>query len=281
MKTVADIMTPAPIVVEVPGNRSDAINLMVRNKLTGLPVVRTSDGKLMGIVSRRDIFRKFDEEQLSLIMKKNCVTIGPNEPIEEAARRFAINRFHRLPVVDGGKLVGIITPTDLLKEIKNMKTEMTAEDVISTTCVTAYEGDPLAYMVSAMRISDVSAMPVLDSKGDLSGIITDRDLFSDQLNDEDAAQKLGINDRELVGLRNVLPLFYTATGNYSAAEEKTVSDYMVRSPTTVFRKTPLNEVARIMLKFDFGQVPVHGTKDELVGMIYDVDVLRAMFKVNE
>ena len=72
-KIIADIMVPAPIVVEVPGSRSDAINIMVRNKLTGLPVVRASDGKLMGIVSRRDIFRKFDEDQLSLIMSRMCV----------------------------------------------------------------------------------------------------------------------------------------------------------------------------------------------------------------
>lgn len=78
-------MTAAPIVVEVPGTRNDAINLMVRNKLTGLPVVRASDGKLMGIVSRRDIFRKFDEDQLSIIMKKNCVTIESTASIEEAA----------------------------------------------------------------------------------------------------------------------------------------------------------------------------------------------------
>ena len=69
-KTVADIMVPAPIVVEVPGTRSDAINMMVRNKLTGLPVVRESDGQLMGIVSRRDIFRKFEEDQLSLIRRR-------------------------------------------------------------------------------------------------------------------------------------------------------------------------------------------------------------------
>lgn len=88
MKTVADIMTPAPIVVEVPGTRNDAINIMVRNKLTGLPVVRASDGKLMGIVSRRDIFRKFDEDQLSIIMKKNCVTIESSASVEEAAKIF-------------------------------------------------------------------------------------------------------------------------------------------------------------------------------------------------
>ena len=145
-KIIADIMVPAPIVVEVPGSRSDAINIMVRNKLTGLPVVRASDGKLMGIVSRRDIFRKFDEDQLSLIMKKGCITITPDATVEEAARIFSTQRIHRLPVVEDGKLVGIVTPTDLLALVKDMKTPLLAEDVIRTTCVTSYEDEPLSYV---------------------------------------------------------------------------------------------------------------------------------------
>jgi CBS domain-containing protein len=275
MKTVADIMTAAPIVVEVPGSRSDAINIMVRNKLTGLPVVRASDGKLMGIVSRRDIFRKFDEDQLSLIMKKECITIKPEESIIEAARIFASRRIHRLPVIENERLVGIITPTDILKEIRVMKTTMTAEDVIRTTCVTAFEGEPLAYTVAAMRISDVSAVPVLDIKGRLVGILTDRDLFSDQTVDAEALMRLGIENTDLAGYRNVLPLFYAATNKY-IPDDTTVRDYMVRDPHTVFKKTPLNEVARIMTQNDFGQLPVHGTKDEIMGMIYDVDVLCAI-----
>ena len=202
MKTVSDIMTPAPIVVEVPGTRNDAINIMVRNKLTGLPVVRASDGKLMGIVSRRDIFRKFDEDQLSMIMKKGCVTIPSDATIEEAARILSENRFHRLPVVENGRLVGIITPTDILKVIAKSSSKMIAGDVISTTCVTAYEEDPLSYIVAAMRISDVSALPVLDKAGNLAGILTDRDLFNDQISDEEAIRKLGVNDLKLAGLRN-------------------------------------------------------------------------------
>ena len=129
--------------MEVPGSRNDAINTMVRNNLTGLPVVRSSDGKLMGIVSRRDIFRKLDEDQLSLIMKKDCITIGPDATLAEAARILSDKRIHRLPVIEGGRLVGIVTPTDILREVRNMKTDMKAEDVIRTTCVTAYEGDPL------------------------------------------------------------------------------------------------------------------------------------------
>ena len=275
-KIIADIMVPAPIVVEVPGSRSDAINIMVRNKLTGLPVVRASDGKLMGIVSRRDIFRKFDEDQLSLIMKKGCITITPDATVEEAARIFSTQRIHRLPVVEDGKLVGIVTPTDLLAIVKDMKTPLLAEDVIRTTCVTSYEDEPLSYTVPSMRISDSAANPVLDAQGNLVGIITDRDLFSDQVKDPEALKALGISDVDnLAGYRNVLPLFYSVTDKH-LSEDKKVKDFMVKNPLTVFKKTNLSEVARVMIANDFGQIPVHGTKDELVGMIYDVDVLCAL-----
>ena len=274
--TVADIMTAAPIVVEVPGSRSDAINIMVRNGLTGLPVIRASDGKLMGVVSRRDVFRKFDEDQLSLIMKKGCITVTPETTIEEAAGIFSSKRIHRLPVVDNGKLVGIVTPTDMLRLVKEMKTDLLAEDVIRTTCVTAYEDEPLTYTIPAMRISDVPALPVLDAQGKLVGILTDRDLFSDQVKNTDDLKALGIADvGNMAGARNVLPLFYTATDKYMSDDRK-VRDFMVKDPYTVFKKTNVSEVAKIMLTNDFGQIPVHGNKDELVGMVYDVDVLCAL-----
>jgi CBS domain-containing protein len=275
-KTVADIMVPAPIVCEVPGTRNDAINMMVRNKLTGLPVVRSSDGQLVGIVSRRDIFRKFEEDQLSLIMKKEIMTISPDATIEEAAEIFYKKRIHRLPVVEDGKLVGIITPTDLLKIIRDVKTTLTAEDAINTTCVTAYQDEPLTYTIPAMRISDVTALPVLDDHGELVGIITDRDLFDDQVKDADALKALGISDDgNLAGYRNVLPLFYMATEK-DISEELIVKDYMVKNPTTVFKKTNLSEIAKIMKQNNFGQIPVRGNKDELVAMIYDIDVLNAL-----
>jgi len=266
-----------PIIVEVPGSRNDAINAMVKNGLTGLPVVRSSDGALVGIVSRRDVFRKFDEDQLSLIMKKDIKTIAPEATIEEAAGVFVKYRIHRLPVVDDGKLVGIITPTDLLDTVASKKLSDTAESVMSTKCVTAYEGAPLSYVVHAMRVSDVPAMPVLDSSGNLTGIITDRDLFVDQVKDPKALNELGITDayESLAGYRNVLPLFYTVTER-SIPEDHIVKDYMVKKPLTVFKKTSVSEVAKLMKKHDFGQIPVRDSKDDLVGMIYDVDVISAL-----
>ena len=281
MKTVADIMTNVPIVVEVPGSRSDAINVMVRNKLTGVPVVRSSDGMLMGIVSRKDVFNNFDEEQLSLIMKKDIITVSPDASISDVAKIFVEKRIHRIPVVDKGRLVGIITPTDLLDEVKNRKSKLKAEDVINTTCVTAYVEDPLSYIVASMRVSKVVAFPVLDARGDLVGIITDRDLFIDQTEDKEALTAMGLDEstESLIGYRNVLPLFYVATDK-DIPEEHIVKDFMVKDPVTVFKKTPLSEVAKIMKQNDFGQIPVHGNKDEIVGMIYDVDILAELIEGN-
>ena len=281
MKTVADIMTNVPIVVEVPGSRSDAINVMVRNKLTGVPVVRAGDGKLVGIVSRKDVFNKFDEEQLSLIMKKDIITVTPDVSISDVAKIFVEKRIHRLPVVENGKLVGIITPTDLLDEVKNKKSKLKAEDVINTTCVTAYVDDPLSYIVASMRVSKSVAFPVLDAKGDLVGIITDRDLFIDQTEDKEALSAMGLdeNSESLIGYRNVLPLFYVATEK-DIPEEHIVRDFMVKDPVTVFKKTSVSDVAKLMKQNDFGQIPVHGNKDELVGMVYDVDILAALLEGN-
>jgi len=277
MRIVADIMMSMPIVLEVPGSRTDAINAMVRNGLTGLPVVRSSDGALVGIVSRRDVFRNFSEEQLSLIMKKDIKTISPKASIREAAELFVKYRIHRLPVVDGGKLVGIVTPTDLLDEVKNMRSLITAEDVMSVKCVTAYENEPLSYTVAAMRISDVSAMPVLGSKGSLVGIITDRDLFKNQLKDPATMKELGITDayESLAGYRNVVPLFYVATDK-EIPEDHIVRDFMVREPLTVFKKTSVSEIAKLMKAKDFGQIPVFGNMDNLIGMVYDIDIISAL-----
>jgi predicted transcriptional regulator len=281
MKTVADIMTSMPIVATVPGSRNDAINLMVRNKLTGVPVVRESDGQLMGIVSRRDVFNNMNEEQLSMLMKKNPITISPDKSISEAAKIFYDLRIHRLPVVDKGRLVGIVTPTDLLREIRTMKTKKTAIDSIRAACVTCYKDDPLSYVVAAMKISSVTAMPVLNERGVIIGLITDRDLFNDQTMDVDDMKKMGLDDTcsSLAGYRNVLPLFCVATKD-DISDVGEVSKYMVKSPTTVYKKTTLNEVAKLMYHNDFGQIPIHGDKDELIGMIYDVDVLAALLEEN-
>ena len=63
MTTVGEVMTSNPIVAQVPGSRNEVLKVMVKHNLTGLPVVRRSDGSLAGIITRQDIFDKPDEDQ--------------------------------------------------------------------------------------------------------------------------------------------------------------------------------------------------------------------------
>jgi len=83
---------------------------------TGAPVVE--GGRLVGIVSRRDVAAAEKQGKLdkpvSGRMTRAVLTIGPGEPLEDALARMEANDVGRLPVVEDGRLLGILTRTDVL-----------------------------------------------------------------------------------------------------------------------------------------------------------------------
>lgn len=105
-----------------------ASGLLQKHRIRHLPVV--DRGKLVGIVTDRDIRRALPSDATSLevhellylldkvevheIMTKEVTTVTPDTPVEEAARLMAEKRIGGLPVLDGERLVGIITETDVL-----------------------------------------------------------------------------------------------------------------------------------------------------------------------
>ncbi len=279
MTKVSDVMVSNPIVALVPGSRSEVLTMMVKHNLTGMPVVRASDGRLAGIISRKDIYNNPEEDQLSLLMKKDVLVIGPDAEVEEAARILVENNIHRLPVVDDNMLVGIVTPTDLLKEVKNRNLDIPVEKLIRKTCVPLWEGDPLKYVQTVFSLSKMNALPVLNANGDIVGLITDRDLFNKALiKDKVAKSELGIGPDEdewsWEGLRNVMPLFYEVSK--VDLPDAHVRELMVKDPVTLFKKSPVSEAAAIMRRNDFGQLPIRDNRDRLLGMIYDLDVINAL-----
>ena len=70
------------------------------------------------------MFRHADEEQLALIMTKNPLTVKPGDDVNKAARVFFEHRIHGLPVVEDGELVGVISPSDVLKLIAEKGSDM-------------------------------------------------------------------------------------------------------------------------------------------------------------
>jgi len=76
---VRDVMTTDIIVAEVPGNREDVLRMFGKYEISGMPVVKAGTRKLAGIITRNDLFKNSDEEQLAMIMNDNPITISPDE----------------------------------------------------------------------------------------------------------------------------------------------------------------------------------------------------------
>lgn len=281
MTTVGEVMTANPIVATVPGSRNEVLKLMVKHNLTGLPVVRRNDGSLAGMITRQDIFDKPDEDQAAMIMNRDPITITTKATAEEAARVFTLHDIRHIPVVENGKLVGIMTPTDLLSVVEKRGIEAPVERVIRSACVPIYQDSPLAVASVTLKVSRAAALPVLDEKGRLTGILTDRDIFNRAyVNGSVAMNDLGLpaeNDEvSWEGLTKVMKLWYELAK--IELPGVAVKELMVREPVTVFKKTSISEAARIMRKNDFGQLPVRDNKDHLLAMIYDHDVISILAK---
>jgi CBS domain-containing protein len=273
--TVGEVMTTNPIVAQVPGSRNEVLKTMVKHNLTGLPVVRRSDGTLAGMITRQDIFAKPEEDQAAMIMNRDPPVIGPKDSVEKAAGIFSEKRLRHLPVVENHKLVGILTPTDLLAVVERKSIEGPVERVIKSPCVPIFQEATLAVASVTLTVSKSTALPVLDEQGHLVGIISDRDIFNRSYveggvtkhEDDDN----GVEDVSSSDVKNVMKLWHQASK--IELPGMPVKDIMVRNPITVFKKTAISEAARIMRKNDFGQLPVRDAKDNLLAMIYDHDVI--------
>lgn len=281
MATVGDVMTSNPIVAQVPGSRQEVLKIMVQRNLTGLPVVRRNDGSLAGMITRQDIFDRPDEEQAALIMQREHLSISPKASVEEAAKILVEGTVRHLPVVDGNRLVGILTPTDLLCIVEKRGIDLPVEKVIRSPCVPIFQESPLAVASIILKVSKSSALPVLDEHGRLTGIITDRDIFNNSyVEGARAMPDLGIGEDEdqwsWDGLRNVMKLWFEVSK--IELPGLPIKDIMIKSPITVFKKTAISEAARIMRTNDFGQLPVRDNKDRLLAMIYDHDIISVLIK---
>lgn len=103
----------------------EAVDFLLENGVTGAPVV-DGVGQLMGILTAFDCLRLIAEGAsgdrpkglVADFMTTDVITAPSRMDIYYAAGLFLGNRFRRLPIVDGGKLVGAITRFDMLRAIK-------------------------------------------------------------------------------------------------------------------------------------------------------------------
>ena len=127
---VREVMTGALVTARPDMPVLDARHLMLEKHIRHLPVTNES-GELTGIVTDRDIRLNLPSQATSLsvweinhllarltvdkVMTRSVITVGPDREARDAAQLMLDHTIGALPVVDGGRLIGIVTETDLLR----------------------------------------------------------------------------------------------------------------------------------------------------------------------
>ena len=132
---VRDRMSTEPVTILADTPITEALRIMRQAEVRRMPVLDEA-GKLVGIVSEKDLLVASPSPVSSLtvsevhyllnhllvseLMSRDVITVGPDTPVEEAARIMADYKIGGLPVMEGDRLVGIITETDVFTVLLEM-----------------------------------------------------------------------------------------------------------------------------------------------------------------
>lgn len=255
---VREIMAKDPLCARADDTLLDAVRHMEERKVRHLPVVEA--GRLIGVLSDRDLleatgarpqgFVDGEDRRPKLVrdyMSAHVETTSPDEGAADAALYLARRSLGCLPVVEGGKLVGIVTETDVMAAYAEAcrvgfapdRTNPPASDCMTAAPATIGPEATVAAAFARSRELDVRHLPVLHD-GWFVGIVSDRDL------------------RLWVGR--------------GRADEVTVGEAMSKVVVSAAPNARLAECCGLMLGHRFSAVPVVN-QGRLEGIVTSVDVL--------
>lgn len=124
-KTAKQAMSRGLVTLHPEMDVLEALRILVEQQLSGAPVV-DQIGNLIGMLTERDCmqialgagYHSEDGGRVENFMTRSVVTVDANTPVTEIAERFATSHFRRLPVMEQGRLIGIISRRDVLKQLE-------------------------------------------------------------------------------------------------------------------------------------------------------------------
>ena len=277
---VKNYMTKDVVTVEIPSARDDVLRILKRTGISGVPVVKAKTKELLGIVTRKDLLHMPEENQVAILMSENPVVIGPKATLAEAAEVMKEKHIRRLPVVEGKKLTGIISVSDIVGAVAKLNDSREIRDgFIGKKTFAAWEETPLCVVGKMMELAHVEAMPILNSDNKLTGIISERDLIRSSKIEDDVRTSdfsTGTDDDEWTweSIRDT----HTLTFGISKVElpARPVKDFMIRKVIAVPDNAEIADCALKMKRGRVDQLPVIDKDGRLAGMLFDRDVIKAL-----
>lgn len=274
---IEDIMVRDVAGVTLPGSRDEVLKILKNKHISGVPVLK--DSKVVGIVTRTNLLQNPEEEQLALLMTRNPITISPGSDLQAAARLLLEHHIRRLPVVDDGKLVGLVTVADVVGTIADMNIDIPIKDYVEKEVVAIYSETPLPVVARIMELAGVKAVPVLDSNLELVGIISDRDIIAastieDSVEVSDMSAGSDDDAWTWESMRDTMSIYYSVSR--IKVPSLIGSDIMIREPITATYITSVSDCARKMKRSRIDQVPIINSNRKLQGLLRDHDLLKPL-----
>ncbi|MCD6573550.1 MAG: CBS domain-containing protein, partial [Thermoplasmata archaeon] len=155
---------------------------------TMLPVV--VDGTLVGVVTKADLLPLVKgEEKIASIMTTPVITVKPDDRVVHARRLLLENDIARLPVVEDGKVVGIVSDKEIAFAFAALKRSFSlgrqqhqlkmllVKDVMKTPAITARDGISIEEAAKIMIENEVGCLPIIGGDEKIKGIVTRTDLL--------------------------------------------------------------------------------------------------------
>ncbi len=274
---IEEIMVRDVACATLPGSRDEVLKILKNKRISGVPVLK--DNKVVGLITRTNLLRKPEEEQLALLMARDPQTIAPDANITDAARLFLENRIRRLPVVEGDKLVGLVTIADVIGSMADLSITEPIGQYLNNGVVPVWDETPLPVVARAMELAHVKASPVLDSSLELVGIISDRDIISASVIEdtvEMSDMSAGSDDDAWTweSMRDTMSIYYSVSR--IKVPNVLANDVMVKDLITAASISGVSDCARKMKRSKIDQMPVVNANQKLIGILRDRDLLKAL-----
>lgn len=259
---IREVMTHKVIGVGLDDDLEMAKQLMLWGGFRHLPVI--SERRVVGIVSERDVLTALGSAAVKAgrrahvrdFMRTPATTAAPDDDVESAAVLLAEKKIGCLPVVEDGEVIGLVTTTDLLARagvtgaMDNPRATPVSA-VMTTDPPTARAAEPLADAAQRMSELRVRHLPVLDERGVLVGILSERDVLRSAFTHR-GGRWLG-----------PMPPPHTVT----------VRAAMTSPALTVAPDAPITEAMTTFVQRRIGALPVLDATGALRGIVSYVDIL--------
>jgi len=262
---IKNIMSEEIVAIDKDQIVSDGLKLMKKHRISRLPVVNTNkknEKELVGIVSEKDIAMKLGSSKygdlppshfhISTVMIKDMITVNKDADLVETANLLLKNNIGGVPIMDDGKLVGVVSKSDFIDICKGKAYEkILVEEVMTSDLVSVSSHDRLMHARRVMLDSNIGRL-LISENNELAGILSSKDIM-----------------RAMISFRKDVPPKHQK----AQIKECLVEKYMTPHVKKISTKTTIAQLANEMLETGYNGYPVVNEEDQVVGIITQSDLL--------